>query len=143
MIHDQSGAGRSLLLYDLLMVAVVALAPSVAPLPARAAASPVHAAAAGTGGATWTASAWPHTSRCLTLPSRQPGLTGRSSRSEAPLPWPTATCTYRSAAGQGIASTAAPRTTGGWSACPPTESARPPCSKRHPARRAFGRQVAS
>src|SRR5207247_6437494 len=54
MIHDQSGAGRSLLLYDLLMVAVVALAPSVAPLPARAAASPVHAAAAGTGGGTWT-----------------------------------------------------------------------------------------
>ncbi|TMF63270.1 MAG: hypothetical protein E6I17_15410, partial [Chloroflexi bacterium] len=54
MIHDQSGAGRSLLLYDLLMVAVVALAPSVAPLPPRAAASPVHAAAAGTGGGTWT-----------------------------------------------------------------------------------------
>src|SRR5437899_11653430 len=54
MIHDQSGAGRSLLLYDLLMVTVVALAPSVAPLPARAAASPVHAAAAGTGGGTWT-----------------------------------------------------------------------------------------
>src|SRR2546428_907530 len=54
MIHDQSGAGRSLLLYDLLMVAVVALAPSVAPLPARAAASPVHAAAAGTGGGTRT-----------------------------------------------------------------------------------------
>src|SRR3989441_7477062 len=54
MIHDQSGAGRSLLLYDLLMVTVVALAPSVAPLPARAAASPVHAAAAGTGGGIWT-----------------------------------------------------------------------------------------
>src|SRR5256712_363821 len=54
MIHDQSGAGRSLLLYDLLMVAVVALAPSVAPWPARVDASPVHAAAAGTGGGTWT-----------------------------------------------------------------------------------------
>src|SRR5947208_11435614 len=54
MIHDQRGAGRSLLRYDLLMVAVLALAPSVAPLPARAAAPPVHAAAAGTGGGAWT-----------------------------------------------------------------------------------------
>src|SRR2546422_11178793 len=53
MIHDQRGAGRSLLRYDLLMVAVLALAPSVAPLPARAAAPPVHAAAAGTGGGAW------------------------------------------------------------------------------------------
>ena len=54
MIHDQSGAGRSLLRYDLLIVAVLALAASVAPLPARAAAPPVQAAAVGTGGGAWT-----------------------------------------------------------------------------------------
>src|SRR5438876_6871223 len=54
MIHDQRGAGRSLLRYDLLMVAVLALAPSVAPLPARAAAPRVQAGEAGTGGGAWT-----------------------------------------------------------------------------------------
>src|SRR6266550_1194701 len=56
MIHDQSGAGRSLIRCDLLMVAVLALAPSVAPLPVQAAVHPVQAAtvAAAAGGGSWT-----------------------------------------------------------------------------------------